>query len=333
VPTVLGKGRAPGKAILFGEHFVVAGNAAIAMAVNLVNYVTASIRDDLKVRINSAELGGAGVFDDTGFSPENPAVDRRLLEPVRLATEAGLKAIDSKVGLNVDVTTNVPISVGLGSSASVAVATIGAISCLLDRPLGRERIRELASESERLLHGNPSGIDQTIVTNGGVIRFQREKGFMSLPTRDGFSILIGNTRVRRSTGAVVSRVLTFRDHNPARFSELADHVATIVDQAELALARGDLSDLGYLMNENQRLLVEVGASSVELDKLITVARDSGAFGAKLTGAGGGGCMIAVADERSRDRVTDALREHGAEVYDVSVDTIGLKSWREPDSEG
>jgi mevalonate kinase len=319
--------------ILFGEHFVVAGNAAIAMAVNLVNHVTASLRDDLKIRINSTELGGAGVFDNAEFSPENPAVNRELLEPVRVAAAAGLRAIDSKTGLNIDVTTNVPISVGLGSSASVAVATIGAVTSLLDRPIEKERIRELASESERLLHGNPSGIDQTIVTNGGVIRFQRGKGFTWLPTREGFSLLIGNTRIRRSTGTVVARVLSFRDHNPARFAELADHVATIVKQAESALSRGDLERLGSLMNENQNLLTEVGASSEELDRLITVARDSGAFGAKLTGAGGGGCMITVAHERSRDKVTDALKEHGAEVYDVSVDTVGLKSWREPDSKG
>jgi mevalonate kinase len=199
---------------------------------------------------------------------------------------------------------------------------------MIRKDLGRDRIYELAFESEKLLHGNPSGIDQTIVMNGGVIRFQRDFGHSRISAHDEFSILIGNTGIRRSTGTIVARVLAFRDRNPERFKGLADIAARIVDEAERAIVAMDYAKLGVLMNENQVLLSEVGASSPELDKLIMSARQSGAFGAKLTGAGGGGCMICVTDPGRRDNVRRALQMASAHPYEVSVDRIGLKSWNE-----
>lgn len=330
MPSKVGRGRAPGKAILFGEHFVVAGNSAIAMAINLVNQVAATFRGDGKIRVQSSELGGAGIFDGPAFQPETPGADRALLEPVKVAASAALKEINSNTGLNVSVEANVPISVGLGSSASVAVATIGAVASLLDRSIPRGRVFALAFESERLLHGNPSGIDQMIVLNGGIISYQRDRGIKALEQAPSdFSVLIGNTKVRRSTGTVVARVLAFRDREPGRFRALAEDAAKIVAEAQEAIIKLDYSAIGRLMDQNQRLLVEVGASSAELDKLITAARASGAFGAKLTGAGGGGCMITVADDSTRDRIVAALREFGADVYEVYVDETGLDSWQEP----
>lgn len=298
---------APGKVILFGEHFVVYGVPAIVMAMDRRAVVTVERRGDEAIHIES-DVGIAGTFRNDHYKPaKGGAGDRRILEPVRIAAERVLEDLGVSSGLNVSIRSEIPVAVGLGSSGALAVATVAAVSRLLGKKLGHEGIFRLSYEPEKFVHKYPSGIDQTISTYGGIIRYERGKAMKALRVKKPLPLVIGNTGILRSTGDLVAMVKTQRDENPDGFNKLVRKARDISDLAIKALEKNDLQELGRLMNKNQQLLEKIGVSHSELEKAIKVARKAGAWGAKLTGAGGGGCMIALAPQEKVKAVADAIR--------------------------
>jgi mevalonate kinase len=241
-----------------------------------------------------------------------------------LMERAGLK----EQGLNIDIDSSIPMAAGLGSSASVAVSVIAALSKLLGLKNNREEIRELAFTPERIVHGNPSGIDQTTATYGGVLAYSRDKGFETVNARYDIPIVIGNTGVMRSTGELVAKVRTISQVYPDEFNRAALRAGEISTRARDAIEKGELNLLGNLMNDNHELLKWLNLSHGTLEQLISAARSAGALGAKLTGAGGGGCMIALVEPGVEGRVAEAIARSGGEPFIVKTAREGVKVWVE-----
>ncbi len=299
---------APGKMILFGEHSVVYRGPAIVVAIDRRASVIASKRTDKKVYIDAEDLGFSGYFEGDNYVAITGKVWRG---PNMGALNTTSKIVMDKLGVasgvNLKVRSALPIAVGLGSSAAVCVATTAAVGELFDGNLTLEKISELSFEGERVIHGNPSGVDNNIATFGGLMRYERGKDFERMKVEDSLPFIIGNTRRKRSTRTLVEKVRELRDRNPQHVDPIIDSIARISQEGLDPFLRKDLEKLGDLMNINHGLLSAIGVSTLELDQLVYAARRDGALGAKLTGAGGGGCMIAIARESDLSRVERAIR--------------------------
>jgi len=302
---------APAKVILFGEHFVVYGEPAVVLAIDKRAYVSAQLRKDKRIHIISIDLGVAGTFMGERFQAEKGGSKARLkLEPVKNAVQQVLEKTERKAGVNVKIDSDIPVSAGLGSSAAVATSTIVAVSNLLDIELARDQIFRMAYEAERLVHGTPSGIDPAISTYGGALQFQKGKDFIPLSVQTNMPMVIGNTKVERSTGELVATVRHIREHYPSIIEPIVKTGGKIALDAVEALKKDDLQTVGELMNINHALLCAVGVSHEALERLVYAARKGGALGAKLTGGGGGGCMIALAEAGKMKRVVKAIERVG-----------------------
>jgi len=306
---------APAKVILFGEHFVVYGEPAVVLAIDKRAYATAQLRKDERIYIDSIDLGVSGTFKGDRFQAERGGYKAHLqLEPVKNAVQQVLKKAERKAGVSVRINSDIPVSAGLGSSAAVATSTVVVVSNLLGTELSRDQIFRMAYESERLVHGTPSGIDPAIATYGGALQFQKGKDFIPLNVQTDIPLTIGNTGVERSTGELVATVRQMKEHYPIISNLIIRTGGKIALDAVEALKKGDLQTVGELMNINHALLCAVGVSHEALERLIYAARNGGALGAKLTGGGGGGCMIALAQTDKLKRVAKAISQAGGEAF-------------------
>jgi mevalonate kinase len=306
---------APAKIILFGEHFVVYGEPAIATAIDRRARVTAQKRNDKRIFINSVALGTSGFFTENRFqAKQGGAAAQAKLEPTRIAVQRTLDRCGKETGVNVTVHSNIPVAAGLGSSAAVGVATAAAVAELFGVKAPQEEIYRTAYEAERFVHGTPSGIDPAVSTYGGVLLFRKKHGFTRLAVKTNVPLVVGNTGIERSTGGMVSAVRRRQQKNPKSINAIIKYAGKIALSAAEALKSGDLRKLGELMNANQKLLSEVGVSGEPLERLIHAARKAGASGAKLTGAGGGGCMIALCSSDKLKRIVDAIESQGGTAF-------------------
>jgi len=306
---------APGKVILFGEHFVVYGEPAVVMAIDKRAYVLAESRKDRRIYINSKNLGISGIFVGESFEPKKGGREARMkLEPIRKAAQKVLNLAERKIGISIEVRSAIPIAVGLGSSAAVVTATATAVSKLLSANLSKKDIFRIAYEAEQIVHGTPSGIDPTISTYGGTLLFSQDKGFEPLEVKGDIPLVIGDTHIERSTGEQVAIVRERKKQYPSIFDPIVEAGGKISLQAVKALERGDLQELGELMNINQALLSAVGVSNESLERLIYAARKAGALGAKLTGGGGGGCIIALSPPEKLEQVAEAIEQAGGTAF-------------------
>jgi len=316
---------APAKVILFGEHFVVYGEPAVVLAIDKRAYASAQLRKDKRIYISSKNLRISGTFKEDKFQAEKGGSKARVkLEPVRSAVIQVLEKAQKKVGVNIQIHSDIPVSAGLGSSAAVATSTILAVSKVLRIELSQDQIFHMAYESERLVHGTPSGIDPAISTYGGMLGFQRGKDFVPLGIEIDLPLVIGNTKIQRSTGELVATVRSMKEHYSAIIDPLIEIGGKIALGAVGALRNNNLQAVGDLMNINHALLCAVGVSHEALERLICAARGAGALGAKLTGGGGGGCMIALADEKKVKRVANAIERVGGTVFQARKSDEGVR---------
>lgn len=317
---------APGKVILIGEHFVVYGEPALVMAINRYVEVDVEERTDNAIYV-STNLGPSGFFKGDKFRPERGGGEaRRMLEPIKISAEETLKSQGERHGLSIEVASTLPVAVGLGSSGASAVATVAAVGRLLGADLARESIISLATEAERYVHVNPSGIDQSISAYGGVLSYRKSEGILRLRIESAVPVVIGNTGVSRNTGKLVDNVWVRVEQVPSVMKPLIEAAGKLTNQAIDALKRGDLEEMGLLMNVNHGLLTALGVSSEELDRLIYAARRGGALGAKLTGAGGGGCMVALTRVERKEAVARSISDAGGAPMIVEKEDQGVRSW-------
>ena len=309
---------APAKLILCGEHAVVYGRPAIALPLNDVR-ARAEIavgRSKSGVRIHTLDLG------DSWSVRERP--DHPLSELV-VATLCQFEL--APVDLEISLTSTIPIASGMGSGAAVATALVRALASYFDSSLDPEVVSALVYTSEQRFHGTPSGIDNTVVAFEQPIWFVRgktkdkaEQGpspsqssstITPIVIASPLHLVIGDTGVRSATRLPVGEVGRRWQAEPTRYEQLFDQVGALVMQSRTALAHGDMYTLGTLLNANQALLQRIGVSSPELEHLISAARAAGALGAKLSGAGWGGVMLALVPEENSAVVAEALRHAGA----------------------
>jgi len=292
---------APGKIYVMGEHAVVYGEPAVLCAVERRARVTVRERSDGGLRVDSEDLTLDGFTIEYGASAgedTNVDVPEHLLEAATgYVDEAVAQARDAAnapdAGFEVEIHSDIPLGAGLGSSAAVVVAAIDAATRELGVELDREEIADRAYQVEHSVQdGQASRADTFTSTMGGAVRVEGDGG-EPIPAPD-LPLVVGYDGGAGDTGKLVSGVRELRD----RYEFAADTVETIgdlVEEGEDVLADGDLDELGELMDVNHGLLSALGVSSRSLDAMVWAARDAGAKGAKLVGAGGGGCIVALDD--------------------------------------
>lgn len=297
---------APGKIILFGEHAVVYNRPAIAVPVEEVA-AKAIVIPDLhaatgRVRILAQDIGLDSQLTD--LPAEHPLAAAIL----STASAVGASHIPA---CTVKVISTIPVAAGLGSGAAVTVAIVRALSAYLGHPLSDERVCQLAYEVEKFHHGTPSGIDNTVITYAKPVYFVKGEPIQQLHPISPFIIVIGDTGIQSPTSLTVGEVRNAWQQRRDEYEALFDSTWAIVDSARTAIEEGMIELLGPLMDANHSLLYKLGVSCPELDKLVQAARNAGALGAKLSGAGRGGNMIAMVTADSAARVAEALEQAGA----------------------
>ena len=294
---------APGKVILFGEHAVVYGRAAIAAPVTQVQAsVTAEpAPDGSGLTIVAADLGQS--IHLAGTAEHDP-----LAAAARL-TLAHLSAPEPDGTLTIHST--IPIAGGMGSGAAVSTALVRALAGLLGHQMEPAEVSEIVFEVEKIHHGTPSGIDNTVIAYEQPVYFVRGREIERLTVGQPFTLLIGDTGTPSPTGQVVAQVRRNWQRDPARYDALFDQIGAVAEEARRAIENGDIYALGPLMDDNHELLIDMGVSSPQLDDLVETARQEGAMGAKLSGAGQGGNVIALVEQDLVERVTEALVQAGA----------------------
>ena len=316
-----GKASAPAKIILFGEHFVVYGNPAILASIDRRITVETKKGKDGKVTIRSDIA--AGEFDGSTFKLIEGSNARASLEPIYFAATQALAAKKQQAGLEVDIVSDIPYGVGLGSSAAALVATIAAVDSLLGKA-DRKKICESAIEAERIIHKNSSGADCYVSTFGGLIHYSKGQEYKKIDAKAKLFLVIGDTGIKHNTGELVSSVRKLKEANQMSFAGLMSQSKDICNQALAALNNGNVDHLGMLMNENQLLLERLGVSHEKADELIDIARRAGALGAKITGAGGGGAIIALAaTKEDSEAIAAGIKEAGYNAFEVEIDSKGL----------
>jgi mevalonate kinase len=294
---------APGKIILFGEHAVVYGQPALAVPVTQVQAtatVTENSRGGIMIEAPNINLSAALA----GLASDNPLA--AVIHSVFSTLE-----ISNPPACTVYLQSTIPVASGLGSSAALSVAIIRALSEFLGRSLPDEEVNMLAFEAEKLYHGTPSGIDNTVVTYAKPVYFIKRKPIKTIHVGAPFTIMIGGTGISAPTKQSVEAVRKLWEADKPRWDKIFTKVGEIVWNARQAIERGDIAELGRLMDANHSLLQKMTVSSVELDNLVEAARKSGALGAKLSGGGRGGNMIALVEKENAPEVARALSSAGA----------------------
>ena len=296
---------APGKVILFGEHAVVYGRPALAVPVTDVQAVAT-------VDAGRSEPGVTVHAHDIGRTIDVGQVE--VDEPLSLTVRNTLSALGlrlDEVRLAVHVRSSIPIASGMGSGAAVATAIVRALSQHLGRSLDAGAVSSLVYETEQVYHGTPSGIDNTVVAFEQPVYFRRGEPIAILEVGQPFWVAIADSGVPSLTRQTVADVRSARQRCPEAYERLFDEIGALVDTARAAIEGGEVGALGPLMNQNQALLRQLGVSSPALEGLIEAARKGGALGAKLSGGGVGGNVVAAVNEESADRVRGHLMDAGA----------------------
>jgi mevalonate kinase len=276
---------APGKIYLFGEHAVVYGETAIACAVELRTRVMAEISDSVVIQ---SQIGRTEI--DYEKHPYISSVVEKIKEIVPVK------------GVFLDIDSDIPVGSGLGSSAAVTIASIGALNELFGCGLSLNEIAKLGHQIEIEVQGAASPTDTYVSTFGGVVTIPDRR---KLRTPE-CGIVIGDTGVFSSTKELVANVRKLRESYPALIEPLMASIGRISKIGESLVLAGDYSSIGRLMNVNQGLLDALGVNILELSRLIYSARGAGAFGAKITGSGGGGCMVALTAPDKCIQVAEAI---------------------------
>lgn len=306
---------AHGKIILLGEHAVVYSRPAIAIPVDKVAvhaYVLANPAGkpgEVKIEAEAVHL--------SAYLHELPAD-----QPIALT----LKLIQQHLGLShlpaftLKISSTIPVASGLGSGAAVSVAVIRAVTSFLGQSLENDTVSNLAYEIEKHYHGTPSGIDNTVITYHKPILYQRGSGFSDLHIPAPFTLVIADTGISSPTAAVVGEVRLAWQKDPAEYEQIFDQIGALVQEAKRHIEARMPDQIGPLLTRNHTLLQTISVSNAVLDRLVETALESGALGAKLSGGGRGGNMIALTAAENAETIAGQLRKAGA--VNTIITTVG-----------
>lgn len=312
---------APGKVILFGEHAVVYGQPAIAVPVAAVSARATVAPGDhgSGVWLVCSDLPAPdGCGTGCRYALRHAAADDPLQRAVTLALDRFGRGVEPDIVLTIRST--IPIARGMGSGAAVATAVARALAAYFDCAPAAEDVSALVYEVEKLFHGTPSGIDNTVIAYAQPVYFVRDLGMSALHVGAPFTLVIADSGVPSATRDVVADVRRGWEADPRHYERLFGAIGAISRAARPRIETGDWRALGDLMNQNQRLLAQLGVSSTVLDGLLGAAHAAGALGAKLSGAGRGGYILALAEPGDNASLAEALCAAGA--AQVMVTTVG-----------
>ena len=310
------KASAPGKVILFGEHFVVHGVRAILCAIDKRITVTAETIEGNKILIKS-NIGKLELEAGKEISEINSP-----LKPFYYLANKLIK--NQNIGIQINVKSDIPLGVGLGSSSACCVAGAAAISRLF-KSTSNEEILKLAIEAEKTIYENTSGADCTVCTYGGIMEYDKKNGFKKIESEPSFHLSIANSNIEHSTKTVVDSVNQFKQKDENAFSTLCGKESKLIQDVLELLKENNIKELGKKVSENQEYLETIGISNDKLRDMILVG-NSKSFGSKITGAGGGGCIFALTDESNLIETTNQFRRNNYDCFSVKIDLKGLDTF-------
>jgi len=296
---------APAKVILFGEHAAVYGQPAIAVPVSTLR-ATATVTPlppESGLHITAVDVGMTLPID-----LDRDDLDHALAVAARLTLR---RLHVSTLNAAVTLHSQIPIASGLGSGAAVSTALVRALAVAVGQPLDTAEVSAIVYEVEKIFHGTPSGIDNTVIAYEQPIWFVRDQPIERLVIGTPILLLIADTGVQASTKSAVGAVRALFERDPVGIQSVLDAIGAISRSARAALESGQPAALGPLLIDNHRLLQRLTVSSPELDRLVTAALDTGAIGAKLSGGGRGGNLIALVTPDTHHIVSAALIAAGA----------------------
>ena len=305
---------APAKVILFGEHFIVYGGKAVLCSINRRIFVESELAGD-KI-IVSSDLGSLEAPVDAQIE----SVDF-VFRPIVFLAQKALRQFNSNSGIKISVRSEIPSGVGLGSSSACCVAAASSIFGLFAKP-SKEEILRNAIEAEKIIFERTSGADTNVCTYGGIIEYSKN-GIKRLDLSPRFKIIVANSKIKHSTSQVVAKVKKFKEDHPDVFSALCDNESSLIEEALEDLKRNDVASLGTKMKVNQVHLEKIGVSNQTLNAMIALLNGV-AYGAKITGAGDGGCVIALVDGKNLDKTLDILGSK-YDCFSAEIDTVGVRS--------
>jgi len=310
------KASAPGKVILFGEHFVVYGVKAILCAIDKRVNVTAEKIDEKKISIRS-NIGELVL-------PPNKSISE-ITSPLKPFYYLANKIIENQnKGIEIIVESDIPLGVGLGSSSACCVAGAAAISKLFKKT-SKEEILALAIEAEKTIFENTSGADCTVCTYGGIMEYDKENGFHKIESEPNFHLVIANSNIEHSTKSVVDEVRKFKERDETKFLSLCNMESKLVEEVLELLKENNIKKLGIKAKENQEYLETIGISNDKLREMIQIGQ-TGSFGAKITGAGRGGCIYALTDESNLEHTMNQFKDKNFDCFAVKIDFKGLDTF-------
>ena len=302
---------APAKIILFGEHFVVHGTKAILAAIDKRVTVTTTFTENKTIKINS-ELGTIEV----PISSSHEEVKNEFRPFVYLANKI-INSDQNVSGLEITIDSDIPIGVGLGSSSACCVAAVASI-CGLFKELSSEEILGMSIEAEKTIFPDTSGADCAVCTYGGMIE---HPSIEKIDNTFDLNLLIANSMIPHNTKNSVEKVNKFKENDEERFSQLCNLETKLIDEVITAMKNNDATTFGLKMSENQKYLEEIQVSNDTLRGMISSLKEI-SLGTKITGAGDGGCIIALVKDENMDKVP-ALLPKDKECFSAKIDTKGV----------
>ena len=306
--------KAPGKIIIFGEHFVVYGNRAILGAINKYAIVTSEKTNTDNILISSS-LGQSSIQKDQDVEK----VEKKFRPFFYIAKQVILKNNFDK-GIRIQIESDIPIGAGLGSSSACCVAAASSVLNLFGNSDEKE-ILELAIQAEKTIFPNSSGADCTVSVHGGIIEYQKEKGFSKISIENELNFLIIDSEQVHATDKVVKQVKKFKEENSNVFSELCSEEERLITKALESIKNNNLETIGKCMAQNQIYLEQIGVSN---DILLSIIKEIEkiTFGAKITGAGDGGCIIALT-EKDND-LSEYVNTTKYQTHQISIQKTGMQ---------
>ena len=316
-------GRAIGKIILMGEHSVVYGEPAIA-----IPFPSAEITTKVSEGVGSTDINCFSYKGKLKDAPENFNGLRTMIKMIMEDFHQVLEAFDDVLkDFHIDIESTIPSERGMGSSAAVAASAVRALYDYFERELDRETLTRWVNCSEKIVHGNPSGIDTAIVVGEKPLYYIKDKPLEEFDCKLDAFLIVADTGEKGETQFAVSKVKKFIEDNAYIGNKTIEDLGSLARKARENIEENNAVNLGENMNKAQDLLEIIGVSNGTIEKLVRVSRKSGALGAKLTGGGLGGCIISLCkNKEDAERVSKALLDNGAEnTWILDMEDIGHES--------
>lgn len=307
---------APGKLMLLGEHAVVWGRPCLVTAVDRRLKISLEKLKEKFLEIEAPSVGIKSYRKNLSqLGKNNPPKKTRFVE---MAVKNFADKYSLNFGIKIKTEDGPPLNYGLGSSAAITVAVLKGLTELSNQNLAKKKLFDLAYKTVLDVQGVGSGFDVAAAIYGGTIYFKTGGRKIEKAVNFDLPLVVGWSGIKADTPTLVRKVAREREKHPQIVGKIFDEIEGLVEEGRKALLKKDWQTLGELMNINQKLLENLGVSTPKLAKLIYASRQAGALGAKLSGAGGGDCMIALVDEKGRKDVEEAIENARGKVIKAKI---------------